>query len=119
MFPAFILAKLYVKGSLKNTPTGFEFTLKNIIDSTLLIGIGPITVGDKTYEGECLTMAVPEKTVNGAEISSKNSIPARMGIPIVVNIAGAQLIPGQNKIGVAATTSDIGVIRFEINDSVA
>jgi hydroxymethylglutaryl-CoA reductase (NADPH) len=119
MFPAFILAKLYVKGSLKNTPTGFEFTLKNIIDSTLLIGIGPISVGDKTYEGEALTMAVPEKTVSGSEISSKNSIPARMGIPIKVTITGAPLNPGQNKVSVAATTSDIGVIRFEINDTVA
>jgi len=119
MFPAFILAKLYVKGSLKNTPTGFEFTLKNIIDSTLLIGIGPISVGEKTYEGEALTMAVPEKTVNGAEISSKNSIPARIGIPIIVSITGDQLAPGQHKVSVAATTSDIGMIRFEINDTVA
>ncbi len=119
MFPPFILAKLYVKGSLKNTPTGFEFTLKNIIDSTLLIGIGPITVGGIVYEGAALTMAVPEKTVSGADISNKNSIPARMGIPIVVSITGAQLTPGQNKIGVAATTSDIGMIKFEINDTVA
>lgn len=119
MFPPFILAKLYVKGSLKNTPTGFEFTLKNIIDSTLLVGIGPITVGGVVYEGGALTMAVPEKIVSGADISSKNSIPARMGIPIVVSITGAQLAPGQNKVGVAATTSDIGVIKFEINDMVS
>ena len=45
MIPSFLLAKLYVKGSLKNTETGFEFSLKNIIDSTMLIGIGPVTVG--------------------------------------------------------------------------
>ena len=119
MFPAFILAKLYVKGSLKNTSTGFEFTLKNIIDSTVLVGIGPITVGETDYEGGALTMAVPEKSVSGADISSKNAIPARMGIPITVSVTDAQLIPGQQKIGVAATTSDIGMIKFEINDTVA
>ena len=48
MIPSFLLAKLYVKGSLKNTATGFEFSLKNIIDSTMLIGIGPVTVGRAT-----------------------------------------------------------------------
>ncbi len=32
MIPSFLLAKMYVKGSLKNTDTGFEFTLKNIIE---------------------------------------------------------------------------------------
>jgi hydroxymethylglutaryl-CoA reductase (NADPH) len=119
MFPAFILAKLYVKGTLKNTSTGFEFTLKNIIDSTLLVGIGPISVEGKTYEGAALTMAIPDKTVSGAEISSKNSIPARMGIPIKVSITGEPLTPGQHKVSVAATTSDIGMIKFEINDTVA
>jgi hypothetical protein len=47
MVPSFLFAKLYVKGSLKNTETGFEFSLKNIIDSTMLTGIGPIGVGEK------------------------------------------------------------------------
>ena len=43
MIPSFLLAKLYVKGSLKNHENGFELKLKNIIDSTWLTGIGPIT----------------------------------------------------------------------------
>ena len=53
MIPSFLLAKLYVKGSLKNTETGFEFSLKNIIDSTMLIGIGPVTVGERDYAAGC------------------------------------------------------------------
>ena len=52
MVPSFLLANLYVKGSLKNTDSGFEFALKNIIDSTMLIGIGPISVGGMNYEGK-------------------------------------------------------------------
>jgi len=118
MIPSFLLAKLYVKGSLKNTATGFEFALKNIIDSTMLIGIGPITVGEKAYKDASITMTVADKSTNGAELSRQNSVPVRMGVPITVSVAGGQLTAGAQRITVAATTSDIGKIKFDINDSV-
>ena len=119
MIPSFLLAKLYVKGSLKNNDNGFEFSLKNIIDSTMLIGIGPITVGEKNYEGNSITMTVADKTVNGAELSRSNSIPVRMGVPLKVAIAGDKLAAGAQKISVSATTSDIGKIKFDVSDTVA
>jgi len=119
MIPSFLLAKLYVKGSLKNNESGFEFALKNIIDSTMLIGIGPITAAGKEYEGPVINMTVGEKTVNGADLSRSNSVPVRMGVPIKVSVAGDKLAAGQQKVTVAATTSDIGKIKFDINDTVA
>jgi hydroxymethylglutaryl-CoA reductase (NADPH) len=119
MIPSFLLAKLYVKGSLKNNDGGFEFSLKNIIDSTMLIGIGPITVGEKNYEGEAITMTVADKSVNGAELSRSNSVPVRMGVPLKVVIAGEKLTTGAQKVSVSATTSDIGKIKFDISDTVA
>lgn len=119
MIPSFLLAKLYVKGSLKNNDSGFEFALKNIIDSTMLIGLGPIHVGEKSYEGQVIQMTVGDKSVNGAELSRSNSIPVRMGIPMKVAVMGEQLATGVQKITVAATTSDIGKIKFDISDNVA
>jgi hydroxymethylglutaryl-CoA reductase (NADPH) len=119
MIPSFLLAKLYVKGSLKNHEKGFEFALKNIIDSTMLIGIGPITVGEKNYEGESINMTVGDKTVNGAELSRTNSVQVRMGVPMKVSVTGDKLEAGTQRVTVAATTSDIGKIKFDINDSVA
>ena len=119
MIPSFLLAKLYVKGSLKNTDTGFTFSLKNIIDSTMLVGIGPITVGEKAYEGEAISMTAGDTTVNGAELSKQKSLPVRMGVPISVTITGEPLSTGAQKVTVAATTSDIGQIKFDISDNVA
>lgn len=119
MIPSFLLAKLYVKGSLKNNENGFEFALKNIVDSTVLIGIGPITVGGKDYEGGAIAMTVGEQVVNGAELSRSNPIPVRMGVPMKVSVTGNRLEAGSQRITVAATTSDIGKIKFDINDAVA
>jgi hydroxymethylglutaryl-CoA reductase (NADPH) len=119
MIPSFLLAKLYVKGSLKNNEKGFEFALKNIIDSTMLIGIGPITAGEKTYESETITMTVGDKTINGAELSRANTIPVRMGVPMKIAVTGDSLAAGIQKITVAATSSDIGKIKFDISDTIA
>ncbi|NTU56094.1 MAG: hypothetical protein HGA79_07580 [Anaerolineales bacterium] len=119
MIPSFLLAKLYVKGSLKNNDTGFEFALKNIIDSTMLIGIGPITVGEKNHEGEAVTLTTNERTVTGTELSRSNPVPVRMGAPLKVTVVGEKLPVGFNKVTVAATTSDIGRIKFDIGDNVA
>ena len=118
MIPSFLLAKLYVKGSLKNNESGFEFALKNIIDSTMLVGIGPIGVGEQNYEGESINMTVGEKTVNGAELSRQNPVPVRMGVPMKVSVTGEQLPAGVQKVTVTATTSDIGKIKFDISDNI-
>jgi hypothetical protein len=119
MIPSFLLAKLYVKGSLKNTETGFEFSLKNIIDSTMLIGIGPVTVGERDYDSAAITLTVGDKSISGADLSRQTAIPVRMGVPLRVSVTGDPLPPGAQRISVAATTSEIGKIKFDIGDTAA
>ena len=119
MIPSFLLAKLYVKGSLKNNDSGFEFALKNIIDNAMLIGIGPIVIGEKAYEGAAISLTVADKTVNGADLSRQNSVPVRMGVPVKVAVAGEKLPAGPAKLSVSANTSEIGKIKFDITDTVA
>ncbi len=119
MFPPFILAKLYVKGTLKNTENGFEFSLKNIIDSTMLSGIGPIVVGDKSYEGAAIKMALGDQEWQGDQINKTNLVPVRMGVPLRVLVEGDPLPAGDVKVSVTATTSDIGKIKFDVKDKLA
>ena len=42
--PGFLLRRLYVKQSLKNTPDGFEFQLMNRLGSGYSHGVHPLTV---------------------------------------------------------------------------
>lgn len=119
MIPSFLLAKLYVKGSLKNTDSGFEFSLKNIIDNTMLVGIGPVTVGDKNYEGTALTLTAGDKTVSGADLTRQNGVPARMGMLLKISVTGDKLAPGMQKIIITGTSSDIGKFKFDISENVA
>jgi hypothetical protein len=118
MFPAFLLAKLYVKGSLKNTEDGFEFALKNIIDSTSLVGVGPIVAAGKENTAEVITLTMGDKTLKGTELSAANSIPVTMGIPMKIRISGEKLAAGPQKVSVTATSSDIGKIKFDFTDTI-
>jgi hypothetical protein len=93
--------------------------MKNIIDAATLIGIGPISVGDRTYEGEAITMTLENRTVNGLELSSINPVIVRMGALLQVVITGDKLDATLQKISVSATTGEIGQIKFDINDDVA
>ena len=50
MIPTFLLKKLYVKGSFRNTPTGFQLSLRNTLAPGTLIGTLPASPG-KTKGG--------------------------------------------------------------------
>jgi hypothetical protein len=110
---------LYVKGSLKNIENGFAFELKNIIDSTMLIGIGPIAVGDTSYAGGAINLTAGDRTVSGAELSRSNPVSVRMGMSFTVRVSGDPLLAGVQKISLTATTNEIGKIKFDISDTVA
>jgi hydroxymethylglutaryl-CoA reductase (NADPH) len=118
MFPPFVLSKLYVKGSLENTADGFEFSLKNIIDSTMLSGIGPIAAGDKSYEGAAITMALGDKQWRGDQIDKAALVPVKMSVPLRIMVQGKSLPAGDVKVSVTATTSDIGKIKFDVKDKI-
>jgi hypothetical protein len=118
MFPAFLLAKLYVKGSLKNTEDGFEFALKNIVDSTNLIGVGPITAAGMDYPADVITLTAGTKTLLGTELMRDNAIPITMGMPIKIRITGEKLAAGPQKVSITAVSADIGKLKFDFTDTV-
>jgi hypothetical protein len=86
--PSFLLAKLYAKGTLKNTDEGFEFSLKNIIDSTSLSGIGPIGVDGKSYGPESISLVVKDRSWAGAELSALNAAPVPVNVPFRIAVRG-------------------------------
>lgn len=118
MFPSFLLAKLYVKCSLKNNETGFEFALKNILDSTILIKLGPVVADGVTYEGDAIQLVAGDRVYNGKDLSTQSPVEIRIGVPMKISVTGARLPAGPQKISIAATTSDIGQIKFDISDTV-
>ena len=119
MFPASMLAQLYVKGSLKNTEDGFEFKLKNIIDSGTLVGLGPLGVDESSYAPDAMTIRVGERILSGDAISHTSPLPVRSYAEIFMKVAGAPLASGSHKLTIQIVTREVGRLQFSVNETLA
>ena len=116
--PGFLLAKLYVKGTLRNTPDGFAFDLKNIIDSTSLTAVGPITVDGTAHEAADIALTIKDARSAASELSAAATLSLPVGVPLTVGVRSAPLAPGKHAITVVAVSADIGRLAFDITDTV-
>ncbi len=119
MFPSFILAKLYITGSLKNNETGFEMKLKNNLDSATLTGLGTMKVDDASYAPDVCRVKIGAVEKRGNEITRQSSFPVRVGNEIVMQIDGAPLAAGSHKVSFQIYTQEIGLVQFSVTDAVA
>jgi hydroxymethylglutaryl-CoA reductase (NADPH) len=119
MFPPFVLAKIYVQGSLKNTEKGFEFNMKNVVDSGTLVELGPITVDGKAYEAAALTIVFSGSERGGDQVTRQNPMPVYVGSAFTIRVDGESLAAGEHAIKVSILTREIGRIHFDAKDAVA
>lgn len=119
MFPSSMLAKLFVKGSLKNTEDGFELKLKNIIDSGTVIGMGPLLVDQTSYAPSECRIKANEREISGDQLSRTNSLAVRAFAEIRLRVLGAQLQPGEHTLTLQVFTDEAGKIQFNITEPLA
>jgi hypothetical protein len=117
MFPPAVLARLFVKGSLKNTPNGFELKLKNNIDSGTITGLS-LSVDETAVPAEAVTVAVGAKEFNGSEITSRTPVTVWAYIEITLKVAGAPLAPGSHPINFQVLTREAGKLQFSVTEEV-
>ena len=116
--PAFLLRKLYVKGSLENVDDGFVFKLKNPLSPGTAISMEPIKVGDKEYALDALTISSEGTEVNASEISESNSFPIKVGVDINLHVAGEPLPEGEHKVFISIKTKEAGALAFDFTDAI-
>jgi len=56
--PPFLLRRLYVKGSLRNTPEGFQFQLKNTLGAGYAEKLLPLTIDGQEFEQEGISCLI-------------------------------------------------------------
>lgn len=118
MFPQALLAKLFVKGSLKNNVNGFEFKIKNIIDTGTIIEVGSIRINEVDFPANVCFFQVDGKVVRGDEISNSNPLVARAFRDILINIEGQSLGVGTYKIGLQIVTREVGKLSFSVSENI-
>ena len=119
MFPSYVLANLFIKGSLKNTAQGFELKLKNIIDSGTIVGLGPLTVDETSFPPDQITLSVKDRSVRGDQIASATPFPVYVLSEIVISVSASPLPPGEHKLGFLLHTREAGRMQFTVSEILA
>lgn len=117
--PGTLLKKLYVKGSLKNTESGFEFTLKNTLAPGAIVGIRTLVVDGEKVDGSRVEVAFGGKTWTLDQISVQNPLDFAVNLVVTVRVKGGPLAAGQHRILIVPNTKEVGELDIEIADAVA
>ena len=125
--PSALLSKFYERDSLRNTETGFELRFKNRLAPSTIVGIGPLTLDGRVYEGEELIVYF-ERPAEGhrrptepaartaKDIEKKGSRLFEINAVLRVSVIGSSLSPGPHQVELTFKTKEVGDITVTAED---
>ncbi len=116
--PAFLLRKLYIKGSLENVEGGFSLKIKNSLAPGTTTAVAPIKVDGNEYSLDSTIIRYGDGEVVGSEISEEKTFPIKIGVEIEIFVKGDPLLEGEHTIDLSITTKEAGVLSFDVTDSI-
>ncbi len=114
--PTFLLRRLYVKGSLRNTPDGFQFEMKNSLGSGYAKKLLPLNLDGADLPLEACTFQVDGSTTGFHEVSEEKPFTLAMNRAVVIGIKGPQLAQQAHKLSMGFEVRGLGVLRFDFSD---
>jgi hypothetical protein len=118
MFPAFLLNKVYIPKSLKNIPDGFEFRLKNVVDSGTLGGLKSLSVDGVEIPLAAIRVKTTAGEKRAEEISPRSYVSLRYNAEVIITVTGQPLADGKHQIKLVAVILEAGQLDFKIEDEV-
>jgi len=118
--PSFMLKKLYLQGSFKNTPNGFEFALKNTLAPGTIIGLSPLQIDGHDVPLANISIAVGNVTpVRASDISLDQPRSFPLNVTVKFEVTGETLTPGKHRVTVIVNTKEAGELKIDAEDSIA
>jgi len=117
--PSFLLKKLYSKGSLKNTTSGFQLAIRNIVAPATIVGLAPLRVDGVEYPLETTTAILPDgRQVFATELSADSPLSFSVGDTVTIQVEGEPLAPGSHELFIAPRTKEAGELDISVRDTV-
>lgn len=115
--PAFLLRRLYVKGSLRNENGGFAFDLKNSLGSGYAEAVLPLTIDGEPVPVSETRFMVEGEGMGFDEVSSERPMTLGMNKLVTITVDGRRLEPGKHKIGIGFMVTGMGKMEFDVTDA--
>ena len=119
MIPAFLVKKLYVKGSFKNTPNGFQLTLRNTLAPGTLLSFGPLQIDGRDIPLDRVVITVndaPPRYASEITIAAPNTFP--LNGAVTIRVEDQPLAPGSHHVRVLASTKEAGELKIDAEDTI-
>jgi hypothetical protein len=117
--PAFILKRLYVRGSLRPTETGFAFDVENQLGAGYAREMLPVTLDGAAQPLTQSFFRRPDGVqIAFSDVSEAVPFTLEMGGQLTILVEGAMVTPGKHKVGMGFVVRGIGPLSFEASDIV-
>ncbi len=117
--PAFLLRRLYVKGSLRATAGGFAFDIKNSLGSGYAEQVLPLRVDDEDIPPGSTRFIVDGAVQRFDEVSAERPVTLGMNRVVTIEADGRALAAGKHKIALGFVVVGMGRMVFDVTDALA
>ena len=120
LIPSLLLKKLYTLGSLKNTPAGVEFAIKNRLSDAELVGLVRIAVDGRDVPLSGLRLTLED----GRVLTPGQITPAQpLGFPLRAVVSVRADIPaladGKHTLAITFESRPFGKLQFSVEDAIS
>ena len=117
--PAFLLRRLYVRGSLRHAADGFEFDIKNSLGGGYAQGMLPLKIDGAEIPLEAAAFRQGEEFVPFSTVSKQRPFTLALNLTTTIRVAGRSLDEGNHKIEMGFVVVGLGKMSFDVTDYVA
>lgn len=118
--PVFLLKKLYVKKSLKNTAAGFELTIQNTLAPGTIVGLAPLKVdGVECPLAQTRVLLSNGNKLSMSDVSTQSPLRFNVGDKVTIQVEGQPLPAGAHKIIISPKTKEAGTLAIPAEDTIA
>ncbi len=114
--PGFLLRRLYVKGSLRNTNEGAEFELLNQLGAGYARSMLPLVLDGQEVPLEHCAFSVDGVQFSFQAVSDETPFTLDLNKTSTIKIKGIALSQGPHTIGLGFEVAGLGVLRFDFTD---
>ena len=119
MIPTFLLKKLYVQGSFKNTANGFQLALRNTLSPGTLVGVGAIQIDGRDIARAKILIAVDDAApIRASDISFDAPHLFPLNATVTFRVEDQPLAPGAHRVNLAVNTKEAGELKIDAEDSI-
>jgi hydroxymethylglutaryl-CoA reductase (NADPH) len=119
MIPSLLLKKLYTLGSLKNTPTGVQFAIKNRLSDAEIVGVTGIAINGDPVDLEKVVGLEDGSAVPVSQVDAAHPLPFPLRSVVTIQTGAPHLAKGKHQIEISVETRPFGKLQFKVEDAIS